>query len=59
MYLEMIFGKNKEQIMRGLQFKFNPLPAESPEICLFQERWLESFDTQLFGQLFIKYGLVF
>ena len=46
MYLEMIFGKHKEQTMRQLQFKFDPLPTES-------------FDTQPFGQLCIKYGLVF
>ena len=59
MYLEMIFGKNKEQTMRQLQFKFDPLPTESAEICLFHQRWIESFDTQPFGQLCIKYGLVF
>ena len=28
MYLEMIFGKNKEQTMRQLQFKFDPFPTE-------------------------------
>ena len=43
MYLEMIFGKNKEQTMRQLQFKFDPLPTESAEICLFHERWIKSF----------------
>ena len=59
MYLEIIFGKNKEQTMRQLQFKFDPLPTESAEICLFHERWIKAFDTQPFGQLFIKYGLVF
>ena len=59
MYLEMIFGKNKEQTIRQLQFKFDPLPAESVEICLFQERWIKSFIMQTFGQLLIKYGLVF
>ena len=59
MYLEMIFGKNKEQTMRQLQFKFDPLPAESAEICLFHERWIKTFYTQPFGQLCIKYGLVF
>ena len=32
MYLEMIFGKNKQQTMRQLQFKIDPLPAESAEI---------------------------
>ena len=51
MYLEMIFGKNKEQTMRQMQFKFDPLPAESAEICLFHERWIKAFDTQPFGQL--------
>ena len=37
MYLEMIFGKNKEQTTRQLQFKFDPLPTESAEIYLSQE----------------------
>ena len=55
----MIFGKNKEQTMRQLQFKFDPLLAESPEICLFHKRWIKTFDTQPFGQLCIKYVLVF
>ena len=58
MYLEMIFGKNKQQTMRQLQFKFDPLPAESAEICLFNERWIKKFYTQPFCQLCI-YGLVF
>ena len=35
MYLEMIFGKNKKQTMRHVQFKFDPLLVESAEICLF------------------------
>ena len=55
----MIFRKNKEQTMRQLQFKFDPLPSESAEICLFHERWIKTLDTQTFGQLCIKYGLVF
>ena len=59
MYLEMIFGKNKEQTMRQLQFKFDPLPTESAGICLFHQRWIKTFYTQPFGQLCIKYGLVF
>ena len=58
MYLEMIFGKNKEQTMRQLQFK-DPLPAESAGICLFHQRWIKTFYTQPFGQLCIKHGLVF
>ena len=37
MYLEMIFGKNKDQTMVQLQFKFDPLPAETTEICLSRE----------------------
>ena len=45
--------------MRQLQFKFDPLPAESAEICLVHERWVKAFDMQTFGQLFIKYVLVF
>ena len=45
--------------MRQLQFKFDPFPVESAEICLFHQRWIETFDTQPFGQLCIIYGLVF
>ena len=45
--------------MRQLHFKFDPLPAESAEICLFHERWIETLDTQTFGQLCIKYVLLF
>ena len=59
MYLEMIFVKNKEQSMRQLQFKLDPLPAESAGICLFHQRWIKTFYTQPFGQLCIKYILVF
>ena len=59
MYLEMIFGKNKEQTTRQLQFKFDPLPIESAGICLFHQRWIKTFDTQSFCQLCIIYVLVF
>ena len=59
MYLEMIFGKNKEQTTRQLQFKFDPLPTESTGICLFHQRSIKTFDTQPSGQLCLKYGLVF
>ena len=59
MYLEMIFGKNKEQTMRQPQFKFDPFPTKSVEICLFHERWIKTFYTQPFCQLCIKYVLVF
>ena len=59
MYLEMIFGKNKEQTIRQRQFKFDSLPTESVEICLFHQRWIKTFYTQPFGQLCIKYGLLF
>ena len=45
--------------MRQPQFKFAPLLAESAEICLFHERWIKTFYTQQFGQLCIKYCLVF
>ena len=45
--------------MRQPQFKFDPLPAESAEICLFYERWIKVFDTQPFCQLCIKDVLVF
>ena len=55
----MIFEKNKEQTMTQLQFKFDPLPAESTGICLFHQRWIKTFDTQPFCQLCIIYGLVF
>mgnify|MGYP005825000783 CR=1 FL=1 len=59
MYLEMIFGKNIEQTMRQRQFKFDPLPTVSTEICLFHKRWIKNSDTQPFDHLCIKYGLVF
>ena len=59
MYLEMIFVKSKEQTMRQLKFKFDPLPTELAGICLFHQRWVETFDTQLFGQLCIKYVLIY
>ena len=59
MYLEMIFVKNKEQNTRQLQFKFDPLPTDSAEFCLFHERWIKALETQPFFQLCIKYGLVF
>ena len=55
----MIFGKNKEQTMRQLQFKFDPLPTESTEICLFHESRIKTFYTQPFCQLCIKYVLVY
>ena len=45
--------------MRQLQFKFDPLPTESAEICLFHQRWIKAFDTQPLCQLYIKHGLVF
>ena len=45
--------------MRQPQFKFDPLPSKSAGICLFHERWIKAFETQPFGQLCIKYGLVF
>ena len=44
----MIFGKNKEQTMRKLQFKFDPLPAESAKICLFHQRWINFFTPNHF-----------
>ena len=59
MYLEMIFWKNKEQTTRQLYFKLETLQTESVEICLFHERWIKTSDTQPFGQLCIKYDLVF
>ena len=45
--------------MRQPQFKFDPLPTETAEICLFHQRWIKTFYTQPFGQLCIKYVLVF
>ena len=45
--------------MRQLQFKFDPLLAESAGICLFHQRWIKTFDTQPFCQVCIKYVLVF
>ena len=43
MYQEMIFGKNKEQTTRQLQFKFDPLPTKSAEICLFSREVDQNF----------------
>ena len=45
--------------MRQLRFKFDPFPTKSAEICLFHQRWNKAFSTQPFGQLYIKYVLVF
>ena len=59
MYLEMIFGENKQQTMRQPQFKFDPLPTKSAGIYLFEQRWIKTFETQPFGKLCIKHGLVF
>ena len=59
MYLEMIFGKNKEQTTRQLQFKFYALPTKLAGICIFHQRWIKTFNTQQFCQLCIKYVLVF
>ena len=55
----MIFGKNKEQAMRQLQFKFDPFPTKSTAICLFHKRYIKTFFTQPFCQLCIIYALVF
>ena len=44
--------------MRQLQLKFDPLPTDSAEICLFHERCIKILDTQPFGQFYIKYGLI-
>ena len=45
----MNFEKNKEQTTSQPQFKFDPLPTKSAEICLFHQRWIKAFDTQTFG----------
>ena len=45
--------------MRQPQIKFDPVLTKSAEICLFHQRWLKKNYTQPFGQLCIKYGLVF
>ena len=59
LYLKRIFGKNKQQTIRQLQFKFYPFPVKSAEFCLFHERWIKTFETKPFGKLCIKYGLIF
>ena len=59
MYLEKIFGKNKEQAMRQLQFKFDPFINESTAIGLFHQRCIDTFDDQPFVQFYIKYGLIY
>ena len=55
----LFFSKNKEETTRQPHFKFDPLPTESAEICLFHQRRIKTFYTQPFGQLCIKYVLVF
>ena len=35
------------------------LPTKSAKNCLFHKRWVKTFDTQPFGQLCIKYVLLF
>ena len=42
-----------------MQFKIDPLPTKSAEICLFHKWWIKTFDTKPFCQLCIKYGLIF
>ena len=42
-----------------MQFKIDPLLAESAKICLFHKWWIKTFDTKPFCQLCIKYGLIF
>ena len=34
-----------------MQFKIDPLPIESAEICLFHKWWIKTFDTKLFGPI--------
>ena len=53
MYLEMIFGKNKEQTTRQLQFKFDPLPTELAGICLLTPNHLVNCALDM-AQYFIK-----
>ena len=45
--------------MRQSQFKFDPLLAETAEICLFHQRWIKTFYPPPFCQLCIKHVLVF
>ena len=59
MYLKIIFSKNSEQTTRQLKFKFDPVPTELTKNCLFDDTRMETFDTQIFGYLYIKYCLVF
>jgi hypothetical protein len=44
--------------MKHMQFKFDPLSAESTHICQFLEGWLEFFFMQTTSELFIKYGII-
>ena len=57
--LKMIFGKNHEQPMKHLQFKFGTVPPKSAEIYLFAARCLESFELQPICELYLKCGLIF
>ena len=41
--LKIIFSKSQEQTIQHLQFKFDPLPAESAAFCPFCQRYLGIF----------------
>jgi hypothetical protein len=54
----MIFGKKHEQTMKHLQFKFDPLPTELIDICLFLRGGYKIFSMQTTGELWIKYDII-
>jgi hypothetical protein len=41
--LKMILEKKHEQTMKHLQFKLDPFPADSAEVCLFHESYMKIF----------------
>ena len=54
------FTKNICQVLhKKLTLGTRKMENEYAVICLFHERWIKNFYTQPFGQLYIKYGLVF
>ena len=53
------FLNNKDQTIKHLEFKFDPIPTKSAALCLFQERCIRNILHGKFGKLLLKYGLVY
>ena len=55
----MIFEKNKKQTMRQLSSNLTRFQLNEQKFVFFTKGGSKTFDTQKFGQLYIKYVLVF